>query len=96
MSGRALPKLRDHGREFLVDHQHLRAAVGQDVELLGHREPPVQRHQHRAEPRAGIEQHQIVAMIGGEDRNAVAAPDAEFGFQRAGGVDDARMQARHS
>ena len=32
----------------------------------------------RAEPRAGVEQHQIVGMIGGEDRDAVAAPDAEL------------------
>ena len=53
-------------------------ASRQDEDLLGHREPPVERHQHGAEPRAGIEQDQIVGMIGGEDRHAIAAADAEL------------------
>ena len=44
-------------------HQRLHRRIGQDEHLLRHREPPVERHQHRAEPRAGIEQHQIVGMI---------------------------------
>ncbi len=57
--------------------------VGEDEQLLRHREPPVERHQHRAEPRAGIEQHEIVGMIERQDRDAVAAADAELGFQRA-------------
>ncbi len=57
--------------------------VGQNEHLLRHREPPVQRHQHRAEPRAGVEQHQIVRMVERQDRDAVAAADAELRFQRA-------------
>ena len=70
------------------------AASRQDEHLLGHREAPVQRHQHRAEPRAGIEQHQIVGMVGREDRDAVAAPDAEPRFQRARGLRDALGKRR--
>ena len=53
----------DDGREALLDHQRLHRRIGEDEHLLRHREPPVERHQHRAEPRAGIEQHQIVGMI---------------------------------
>ena len=46
--------------------------------MFRHREPPVQRHQHGAEPRAGIEQHQIVRPVQAEDRDAVAFDDTEF------------------
>ena len=62
----------------------LHRGIRQDEQLLGDRQPPVQRHQHRAEPRAGVEQHQIVRPVQAEDRDAVAAADAEFGLQRAG------------
>ncbi len=70
--------------------------IGQDEQLLGHREPPVQRHQHGAEPRAGIEQHQIVGMVQAEDRDAVAAADAEFVFSARAVCGDARARTRHS
>ena len=67
-------------------------ASAQDVDLLRHREPPVERHQHGAEPRAGIEQHEIVGMVGGEDGDAVAAPHPQLRFERACGVRDALRQ----
>ena len=81
--GQLVCKCRQNFGERLFEHQHFRRRIGKDEHLLGGREPPVQRHQHRAEPRAGIEQHQIVGTIEAEDRDAVAAADAEFGFQRS-------------
>ena len=87
--GQAFCQLGQNSRECLFEHQHLDRGVRQDEQLLGHRQPPVQRHQHGAEPRAGIEQHQIVRPVQAEDRDAVAAADAEFGLQRARGLLDA-------
>ena len=43
-----------------------------DEQLLGHRKTPVQRHQHRAEPCAGIKQHQTVGPVFAADRDAIA------------------------
>ena len=62
--------------------------------MLGDGEPPVQRNQHGAEPRAGIQQHQIIRPIQAEDRDAIAAADAVFGLQRAGGLFDADTERR--
>ncbi len=81
-SGSALLSGATTARERLLDHQRLHRCVGQDVDLLRDGKPPVERNQHRAESRAGIKQHEVVGMIGGEDRNAVAAADACLRFQR--------------
>ena len=70
-------------------------ASEQDEDLLGDREPPVERHQQRAEPRAGIEQDEVVGMVGRQDRDAVAAADAELRFERARGRGNARGEAPH-
>jgi len=74
--------------------QRFGARIAQDVELLRHCKPPVDRHQHRAQASAGIEQHQIVGVIGGEDRDAIAAGHAELRFQRTRGRGNALRQRR--
>ena len=79
----------DHRRQGLLDHQHLHRGVAQDVDLLRHRESPVERHQQGAEPGAGIEQHQDVRVVGGEDGDPVARPHPQLRFQRARGRGDA-------
>ena len=76
--GQALFKPGQDRGEGLLEHQHLYRGVRQDEQLLGHRQPPVQRHQHGAEPCAGIEQHEVVRPVQAEDRDAIAASDAEF------------------
>ena len=92
--GQALLQRGQNLRKGLFEHQHLYRGIRQDEQLLGDREPPVQRHQHGAEPRAGIEQHEIVRPVQAEDRDAVAAADAEFGLQRARGLFDAGVERR--
>ncbi len=92
--GQALFQRGQNVRKRLFEHQHLYRSIRQDEQLLGHRKPPVQRHQHGAEPRAGIEQHQIVRPVQAEDRDAIAAADAEFGLQRARGLLDADAERR--
>ena len=69
-------------------------ASQQDVDLLGDRKTPVERHQQGAQPRAGVEQHQVVRVVGGKDGDAVAAADAELRFQGPRGFSDALRQAR--
>ena len=78
--------------EVTLHHQRVHGGVGQNVELLGHGKPPVERHQHRAQPRTGIEQHQEIGMIGRDDRDAIAARDAELPVQGAGRLLDARAE----
>ena len=93
-SGSACRQRLDDRRKTLLHHQHLHRRIRQDEHLLGHGEPPVERHQHRAKPRAGVEQHQIVRMIEREDRDAVAARHAELRFQRARRLRDAFGERR--
>ncbi len=81
-------------REGLLKHQHLYRGVRQDEQLFGHCEPPVQRHQHGAEARAGVEQYEIVGPVQAEDRNPVATADAEFGLQRTCRMFDAPTERR--
>ena len=94
--GQALFQRGQNLRKGLFEHQHLDRGVRQDEQLFGHRKPPVQRHQHGAEPRAGIEQHQIVGPVQAEDRDAIAAADAEFGLQRARCLLDASTETPRS
>ena len=84
----------DDRRKSLLHHQCFHACIAQDEQLLRHRETPVDRHQHRAEPGAGVEQDKIVGVIGGQDRDAVAPDDAKLGFQRPRGLADALCQRR--
>ena len=74
--GKRRPQRLDHRGKSLLDDQHLDLGIAQNEHLLGHRQPPVERHQQRAEPGTGMEQHEIIGMIGGEDADPVAAPDA--------------------
>ena len=92
ISGRRLFERRHDGGEFPLDDQHLGRGVAEDEHLLRHRQPPVQRQQQGAKPRAGIKQHQIIRMIEREDRDAVAAADAKLRLQRARGLRDAFVQ----
>jgi hypothetical protein len=71
----------DHRCEGFLHEQRLHRGIGQNKKLFRHGQPPVDRHQHGAEPSAGVKQHKIIGMIGGEDSNAVAAADAEPRFQ---------------
>ncbi len=82
------------GREALFQHQHLGCAIRQNEELLGDRETPVQRHQHRPKPRASIEQHEVVRPVEAEDGDAIAAADVELRLQRARRLRDAGGQCR--
>ena len=81
-------------RKSLLEHQHLYPGIRQNEQLLGHCKTPVQRHQHRAEPCAGIKQHQIVRPVQAEDCDAIAAADTQFSLQRACRLVDACTQAR--
>ncbi len=53
--GRSRCKPKKNALECLLEHQHLGARIGENEELLGDGEPPVQRHQHRAESCACVE-----------------------------------------
>ena len=92
--GHAFFQHRQNIRKGLFEHQHLYRGIGQNEQLLGHGKPPVQRHQHGAESRAGIEQHQIVRPIQAEDRDAIATADAEFRLKRPRGLLDACTERR--
>ena len=50
--------------------------------MLGDGEPPVQRHQHGAQSRTGVEQHQIFRPVHAENCDAVAFADVELTLQR--------------
>ena len=50
-------------REGLLKHEHLGARVRQNVHLFGSRQPPVQRNEYRAEPRAGVKQNEIIGRF---------------------------------
>ena len=76
----------------LFEDQQLHGCVRHDEQQLRHRKTPVQRHQYCAEPRAGIEQDNIFRPVETEDRDAVAAADAELSLQRARRLFDPRMQ----
>ena len=84
-SGSACVKRRDNGAKACSTTSALRRRIGEDEHLLGHREPPVERHQHRAEPRAGVEQHQIVGMIQARIATRSPRPTPSSCFQRARG-----------
>ena len=45
-------------------------------------EAPVQGHEHRPEPGAGIKQNERVGVVYGEHRDAVAATDPKLALQR--------------
>ena len=89
-----LPQRRHHGGERLLHEQRLHRCVHQDEQLLGNGEPPVERHQQRAEARTSVEQNEIIGLIGGEDRHPVSAPDAELRLERAGRGRDALPERR--
>ena len=89
-SRRSSLKLRKNALKCLLEHQNLGASIGDNEELLGDSQPPVQRHQHRAKPRARIEQNQIVRSIQAQDCDAVPAADAELLLQCRRGALDAR------
>ena len=92
--GQLFVQRRDDVGEGLFDEQHFHRGVGEDEHLLGHGETEIHRHQHRAQPRAGIEQHQVIGAVEAENGDAIAARDAAFGFQRAGGLRDACVELR--
>jgi len=72
----AFPECGHNRCKRVFQHQHLGRCIGQDEFLLGNRKPPVQRHQDRAEPRAGVKQHEVVGAVQAEDRDAIAAANA--------------------
>ena len=81
-------KCGENLRERLFQHQHFGRGIRENEKLFGDRQPPVQRHQHGAEPGAGIEQHQVIRPVQAEDRNAVATGDTEHGPQCPRGLFD--------
>ena len=73
--------------ELLAMDQHHRARILGDELELGHREPPVQRQEDRAQPAAGELQLEDVGVVHAEHRHAIALADAE-------GVGEPQRRAR--
>src|SRR5260221_7550612 len=92
--GQAFFQRGQNSRKGPLEHEYLYPGVRQNEQLLGPCKTPVQRHQHRAEPCAGIKQHQIVRPVQAEDRDAIAAADTQFGLQRTCGLFDACTKVR--
>ena len=65
----------------LLQQQYLGAGISEDEELFGDRQPPIQWHQHCAEPRTRVEQDQVVRPIQAQDRDAVTASDTKLLLQ---------------
>ena len=91
------PRLRQHIGERRADRiesgfdeQRLHLGIAQDEHLFGHREAPVQRHQHRTQSRTGIKQRQILGRVKPQHGNPVAAMHAELRLHRARQGSDAR------
>ena len=79
-------------RERRFEHQHLGGGVRENEQLFGDRQPPVQRHQHGAEPGAGVEQHQVVRTVEAENGDTVASADVALRLERARGAFDSRRE----
>ena len=75
--------------ELLAMDQHHRARILGDELELGHREPPVQRQEDRAQPAAGELQLEDVGVVHAEHRHPVALADAE-------GVAEPQRRARNA
>ncbi|MCZ7559584.1 MAG: hypothetical protein M5U30_05605 [Burkholderiaceae bacterium] len=67
--------------ELRLDEQQRWRAIGENLPVLGRSQPPVQRQEHRAQPRAGEQQRDLFGTVQAQVRDAVAAPDAS-GSQR--------------
>ena len=76
------------GELHAVDQHHGARILGDELEL-GHREPPVQRQEDRAQPPAGELQLEDVGVVHAEHRDAIAVADAE-------GVAQPQCRARHA
>ena len=72
----ATPLLGAGRGEALVDDEQRRRAIVQHRRVLGRREPPVQRHEDRAQPRAGEQRGQHLRAVQAEPGDAVAARHA--------------------
>ena len=66
--------------------------IVQNVQMLGRREPPVERHQHGAEARASEHQIEQLRAVIAEMGDAVAAADAEPMLQHARERHDAPLE----
>ncbi len=74
----------DVAEEGMICEQGLRRTVLQLIEMLGRGQPPVQRHQDRAEPCAGKQKGQLLDGILAKVRDAIARSDAGLPLQRTG------------
>ena len=73
---------RDHAEAAGVGDQHLGLGVVEpELELFG-LPPRVQRHDDRAEHRARPERHDPLGIVGRQEGDAIADPDAEPGQRR--------------
>ena len=87
--------MRVHGRQIVgvgADHGGA-AVVDQVLELLGG-QPEVDRHQHRADLRHGVERLELRVGVGRDVGDAVALDDAEGLQRRATSGRSARRTAR--
>jgi hypothetical protein len=78
------PDRLDAVAKLRIAEQHRRLGVLQDIAMLRRRQPPVQRHADRADPRAGQHERQELRTVVGEDRDAVARSDLQLMGQRRG------------
>ncbi len=62
--------------EPLLEHQHGRGAIGDDLMQLGRRQPPVQRHRDRAGQLGGADRLEIFDAVLRQDRKPHAALEA--------------------
>jgi hypothetical protein len=75
-----------------VGHEGRRLGIIENVGEFGCRQPPVERHEHRPEPRAGIEQDQRVRVVVGENRHPIAFLHPELAGERRRGTLDTLTQ----
>ena len=73
--------------ERRLDNERARRAVSEHPRVLGRRKPPIQRDEHRSEPRARKQKHEQKRIIEAEKRDPIRGPDAESGQNRRGALD---------
>ena len=78
--------------ELLAMDQHHGARILADELELGHRQPPVQRQEDRAQPPAGELQLEDVGVVHAQHRHAIAAADAKGGGEPQRRARDSRVE----
>ena len=64
--------------ERLFDKKCARGAIGEHPCVLRRRQPPVERHEHRSEPRACEEQHERQRMVESQKGDRIASSNTQL------------------